>query len=135
MQDAWDHTKAADDYGTPLPAAEYTCHLISADLFNAKTKGTPGVKLAFKIIEGEHRGRYLWHDIYLTPIALPMAKRDLAKLGVTALEQLERTLPSGIRCKVKLTLRNDDDGSEAQPRQTVRGRRDRPAGSEPLRAG
>ena len=41
-----------------------------------------------------------------------MAKRDLAKLGVTALEQLERPLPPGIRCRVKLTLRNDDDGSE-----------------------
>jgi hypothetical protein len=41
-----------------------------------------------------------------------MAKRDLAKLGVTALEQLERPLPQGIRCKVKLVLRRDDDGTE-----------------------
>ena len=41
-----------------------------------------------------------------------MAKRDLAKLGVTALEQLERPLPPGIRCKVKLALRRDDDGTE-----------------------
>ena len=41
-----------------------------------------------------------------------MAKRDLAKLGVTALEQLEQPLPPGIRCKVKLALRRDDDGTE-----------------------
>ena len=41
-----------------------------------------------------------------------MAKRDLAKLGVSALEQLERPLPPGIRCKVKLALRRDDDGAE-----------------------
>ncbi len=41
-----------------------------------------------------------------------MAKRDLGKLGVTALEQLERPLPPGIRCQVKLALRRDDDGNE-----------------------
>jgi hypothetical protein len=41
-----------------------------------------------------------------------MAKRDLGKLGVTSLEQLERPLPPGIRCRVKLALRRDDDGTE-----------------------
>ena len=40
------------------------------------------------------------------------AKRDLAKLGVTALEQLNGRLPPGIRCRVKVTLRKDDDGNE-----------------------
>jgi hypothetical protein len=41
-----------------------------------------------------------------------MAKRDLGKLGVTDLEQLERPLPSGIRCSVTLALRREDHGSE-----------------------
>ena len=41
-----------------------------------------------------------------------MAKRDLGKLGVTSLDQLEQPLPSGIRCTVKLVLRRDDDGTE-----------------------
>ena len=44
--------------------------------------------------------------------SLPMSKRDLAKLCVTSLDQLDQPLPPGIRCKVKLTLRKDDDGSE-----------------------
>jgi len=109
---AWDETEAAEDFGTPLPPAEYTCHLVGADLFNAATKGTPGVKLTFKVIEGEHAGRRLWDDLWLTPAALSMTKRDLAKLGVTAPEQLEQPLPSGIRCRVKLALRKDDDGTE-----------------------
>ncbi len=64
------------------------------------------------MLEGDHQGRQFWHDVWLTPAALPMAKRDLGKLGVTALEQLERPLPPGIRCKVKLALRKDDDGTE-----------------------
>ena len=41
-----------------------------------------------------------------------MAKRDLGKLGVTSLDMLERPLPPGIRCTVKLALRRDDDGNE-----------------------
>ena len=40
-----------------------------------------------------------------------MAKRDLGKLGVTEIEQLEQPLPLGIRCSVKLALRRDDDGT------------------------
>ena len=41
-----------------------------------------------------------------------MAKRDLSKLGVSELDQLEQPLPAGIRCRVKLALRKDDNGAE-----------------------
>ena len=44
---------------------------------------------------------------------MPQTKRDLGKLGVTSLEQLENPLPRFIRCKCKLALRKDDDGNEA----------------------
>jgi len=108
---AWGETQAAEDFA-PLPAGEYACHVIAADPFNAKTKGTPGVKIAFKVIEGDHQGRQVWHDCWLTPAALSQSKRDLGKLGVTSLEQLERPLPPGIRCRVKVTLRKDDEGNE-----------------------
>jgi hypothetical protein len=108
---AWGETQAAEDFA-PLPAGEYIARIIGGDLSTSRTKGTPSYKLAFRVLEGDHQGRQFWHDVYLTPAALPLAKRDLAKLGVTALEQLERPLPPGIRCKAKLTLRRDDDGSE-----------------------
>lgn len=61
------------------------------------------------MIAGEHAGRQVWHDLYLTPAALPMAKRDLAKLGIDDQAKLEQPLPLGIRCKVKVALRTDDD--------------------------
>ena len=67
------------------------------------------------MIEGpsaKDAGRQFWHDLWLTPAALPMTKRDLGKLGVTRLEQLEQPLPHGIRCKVKLARRRGDDGVE-----------------------
>ena len=111
LQDAWAHTKAAEDFAL-LPAGEYVARIIAGECFNAKTNGTPGYKLSFRVLEGQHEGRQFWHDVWLTPAALPMAKRDLGKLGVTSLEQLELPLPPGIRCKVKLVLRKDDDGTQ-----------------------
>ena len=85
---AWGETEAAEDFA-PLPSGEYVARIVGGELFTSKTKGTAGYKLAFRVLEGEHQGRRFWHDVCLTPAALPMAKRDLAKLGVTALEQSE----------------------------------------------
>lgn len=107
----WQETQAAEDFA-PLPPGEYVARLVGGELASSKTKGTPAFKMTFRVLEGEHEGHCFWHDVYLTPAALPMAKRDLAKVGVTALEQLERPLPPGIRCRAKLVLRRDDDGTE-----------------------
>ena len=108
---AWGETQAAEDF-SPLPTGDYVARIVGGELFTSKTKGTAGYKLTFRVLEGDHQGRQFWQDVWLTPAALPMAKRDLLKLGVTALEQLERPLPPGIRCRVKLTLRREDDGTE-----------------------
>ena len=43
---------------------------------------------------------------------MPMAKRDLGKLGITSIDMLERPLPAGIRVAAKVILRKDDDGTE-----------------------
>ncbi|HEY2841805.1 MAG TPA: DUF669 domain-containing protein [Pirellulales bacterium] len=108
---AWGETEAADDFA-PLPAGEYVARVLRGEPFNGKSNGTPGYKLTFRVLEGGHEGRQFWHDVWLTEAAVPMAKRDLANLGVTSPEQLDKPLPPGIRCKVKLTLRRDDDGTE-----------------------
>lgn len=111
IRSAWQTAEAAEDFDT-LPSGEYVARIISGELAASRTKGTPGYKLAFRVLEGDHEGRRFWHDIWLTPAAVSMAKRDLGKLGVTDLEQLEKPLPPGIRCRVKLALRRDDDGTE-----------------------
>jgi hypothetical protein len=64
------------------------------------------------VLEGEHAERRFWHQLWLTEAAMPMTKRDLAKISVTSLEQLDKPLPRGIRCKVRLALRREDDGRE-----------------------
>ena len=111
LRKQWGETEAAGEFD-PLPAGEYVARIIGGELTTAKTKGTPGYKLTFRVLEGAHEGRQFWDDIWLTPAALPMAKRDLSKLGVSELDQLEQPLPAGIRCRVKLALRKDDNGAE-----------------------
>ena len=108
---AWNSTAAAGEMG-PLPAGEYIAKIIAGELMTSKRNETPSYHLAFKVVEGDFVGRRFWHDLWLTPAALPMTKRDLLKIGVTSLDQLERPIPQGIRCKVKLALRRDDDGNE-----------------------
>jgi hypothetical protein len=110
LKQAWNDTQAAGELA-PLPPGEYVAHILSGELDTAKT-GTLGYKLTFTVVEGEHVGRRFWHDIWLTPAALPMAKRDLVKLGITDLDMLDKPLPQGIRVKAKIVLRHDDDGNE-----------------------
>lgn len=111
LRKLWETTEAAGDFA-PLPAGEYIAHVTAAELFNSRTNSTPGVKLTFRVAEGEHVGRLVWHDCWLTEAALPQTKRDLLKLGISSLELLDRPLPRGIRCRVKVTLRTADDGTQ-----------------------
>lgn len=107
----WESTTAADDFVT-LPKGTYVAHIIGGELFTSKSNSTPGFKLRFKVLEGEHEGRHFWHDVWLTAAAMPMAKRDLGKLGITNIEQLEQPLKGLIRVEAKVALRRDDDGNE-----------------------
>lgn len=111
LTSAWGSTEAAKDFA-PLPAGEYVARIVTGELKTSRKNATPGYKLTFRVLEGEHAGRLFWHDIWLTPLALPMAKRDLSKLGVMSIDQLEQPLSPGFRCKVKLVLQREDDGSE-----------------------
>jgi len=108
---AWNSTEAAGEF-TALPAGEYVAQIVAGVLETSRTNATPGYKLTFRVMEGEHAGRQFFHDLWLTPAALAMTKRDLLKLGVTELAQLDSPLPQGIRCKVKLARRKGDDGVE-----------------------
>jgi hypothetical protein len=118
IRDLWNNTDAAGELG-PLPPGEYVADIIGGELESSRTKATPGYKLTFSVVEPvEFVGRRFWLDCWLTPAALPQSKRDLAKIGVQSLDQLEKPLPARIRCRVKLALRKDDNGDE---RNRVRG--------------
>jgi len=104
----WDKTTAAEEY-SPLPKGSYIAHIVSGELHESKN-GKPGYKLTFQVLDGKYEGRRFWHDTWLSDAALPMAKRDLGKLGIKSPDQLEQPLQVGIRCKVSLAVRRGDDG-------------------------
>jgi hypothetical protein len=110
LERTWSTTKPADDL-KPIPAGDYRCRVTSGELFTSKS-GTPGYKLTLEVLDGEHAGRRVWHDVWLTEAALAMAKRDLAKLGIDRPEQLERPLPEGIIISARVALKRNDDGTE-----------------------
>jgi hypothetical protein len=106
----WASTKAADEL-KPLPSGEYRCLIANGEPFKARS-GTSGFKLKFVVLDGEHIDRIVWHDIWITELALPIAKRDLAKLGITSLDKLDRPFPEGIVVVAKVALLKNDDGTE-----------------------
>lgn len=111
FDNVWNSTDAAGEFG-PMPRGVYVCHATKGELEKSRLNRTPGYKLEFTVIEGDHRGRKVWTDLWLTPAALPASKRDLAKLGIVSPEQMEQPLPRWIRCKVTVTIRKDDAGIE-----------------------
>src|SRR4051812_9295891 len=100
----WDETQAAGDMG-PLPAGTYVARVESAEFFSARS-GPPGIKLTLVVVEpAEFGGRRIWHDAWLTPAAMPSTKRDLLKLGITDLSQLDRPIPGGLIVECRVALR------------------------------
>lgn len=107
--DTWNNTAAAGDDG-PIPPGTYTCYVASLHPRQSRSKNTPGISLVFEVLEGEYAGRRVWHSLWLTPAAIPRAKRDLAKIGITRPEQIDQPLPRGIRCSIVVVLRKTDEG-------------------------
>jgi len=109
IRELWDRTAAAAEL-EPLPAGMYDATIVKGELFTSKEKQTPGYRLEFVVADGDFRNRRFWHDLWLTPAALPQTKRDATKLGVTDLAQLERPLPARFKCRVKLVLHKTNNG-------------------------
>src|SRR5215471_19272715 len=109
LEGAWLTTTAAPDHDPdpdrkPIPTGKYPCRVINGGPFVART-GNKGYKLTFEGLEGPYAGRRLWHDHWFTEKALPMTKRDLAKLGINHFEQLDVPLREGIIVSARVTLK------------------------------
>lgn len=108
----WDKVQSADDYGTPLAAGKYVCVWKKGELATSRT-GTASYKITFEVETGEHAGRKVWNDIWLTPKSRNIAKRDLEKLGITnPREQLSQPIPRWLRVAVWVGLQKDESGTE-----------------------
>jgi len=108
LRELWQSTEAAPEL-RPLPAGTYEGQLERVELASSN-RGTPCVRLTFRIEGGEHAGRRLRHDAWMTVRAMSLSKRDLQRLGITDLAQVGRPLPGVITCSLRVSVRRDDAG-------------------------
>lgn len=52
-----------------LPDGEYPCFVYDLEGDYSSQKKTPQITATLKVANGEHKGRQLWHTVYLTPKA------------------------------------------------------------------
>jgi len=109
LEGLYKEIQAAPEFG-PVPRGEFNCRVVNGELFNARTTGTPGYKLTLEITDGQYAGRRLYHNFWLTRAALPGVKRDLPKLAMTELSELQGPPPVGILLRCKVSLRTNDQG-------------------------
>lgn len=102
-----------------LPPAWYTCRLDDIRPDQSAKKLTPSVTLEWTVIEGDHAKRKVWQSLWLTENALSRTKRDLAKLGITNLDQIEDGITAKITASVLVGERRDD-GGEYDPKNEIR---------------
>jgi hypothetical protein len=110
LLEVWNDAEAAQEF-VPLPAGKYHCRLASGKLMRSK-KGNVYYRLLFEVIDGEYAGRCCSFPIWLTSAAMPFAKRDLKKISITDLRQLDSPVQQGLICEVTVALRKDDNGEE-----------------------
>jgi len=91
----------------PLPAGDYVAELVSGKLGQSRG-GTRRYELRAKIVEGEHAGKMIFDDWYLTTAAMWKSGPLLKALGIDNPEKLRRELPAGLLARVKLAIEDYD---------------------------
>lgn len=110
LDEEFQRTEAASDGGVVLPAGTYVMRAVGR-LKQSRIKQTNFFELELTVADGGRAGRKIWHAIWLTPDALPLARRDLDKLGIKSLKELRGTLPSWL-LEASVRVRVDDNGEQ-----------------------
>jgi hypothetical protein len=100
-----------------LPAGTYPCVCTDGRFARSKIKGTPSYKLKFEVADGQHKGRLVWHDCYLTAAAVRHSKGILTAFGVM---DVAKPLDGRFACLVTVRPRVADDGSEHTEVKAIR---------------
>ena len=97
------------DTQQPLPSDAYECEAIKGELFTSKS-GTKGYKITWQVVSGEHTGRWIWQDLWLSAKAMAFSKERLKHVGINTSEQLSQPIPAGRICKLVVVQRQSDNG-------------------------
>ncbi len=81
-----------------LPVGTYIVEIKDNAMITSKNKGTPGLSMSFKVVEGAYRNRLIWTTFWITKETLPYFKSKMQKLQVvfSRLSDLEKIKIRGV---------------------------------------
>jgi hypothetical protein len=94
-----------------LPPGTYTGTLIASRIVRSLRTKNVGVMLLWEIPR-QVRAKRVWRTLWLSPAALPRTKRELARLGVRTLADLDNDPPvrPGALCRLVIAGKTSSDG-------------------------
>lgn len=122
-------TDKVDDF-EKLPDGEYSCLLEEVKNKKSEKTGTEWIEFKFSILDGEHKGRYIWVNYYFSVKTAQRSIRALKKLAYdfgfdltvdsfASMDTLASTLNglAGNVATVKQTTKNDFSNYSVTPQQ------------------
>jgi hypothetical protein len=114
----WEDTSSESGGFEPLPPGDYTMLAIDSEMKETR-KGGERLNFQWEIIEGEHKGRYIWDGFNLknaSEKAVKISKSELASLcracGVMSPDDSAQLHNIPITARVKIGKWIDGEGNE-----------------------
>jgi len=99
----------------PLPKDDYLAKIVESDVKVTAKKDGKYIKLKFKILQGEFKGRFVWTNINIVnpnPVAVEIAQKELATLcracGKGAIQDTQELHETPFMMKLKITPAKGD---------------------------
>lgn len=106
---------------SPLPDGKYLCQ--ASEIEEATTQYDDEMwKLKFEVVEGEHKGRFIFDNLVFSEAALKRAKLICSRLGLDVSGEVELTpsMLKGRRCYLSvLTEEYEDSEGKTKKRNVV----------------
>lgn len=119
LLDRFEAAEAADEIG-PVPKGTYIAVAETGELTSSPRSGTRGFRICYRILDGKFANRKVWRTYSFTNAAVAYTKRDLSKFGIHNKADFQRPFPRDrFICKLVVTLRTDDEGTERNEIKSV----------------
>lgn len=104
----------------PLPDDDYLCRLSEIEEAST-TQGDEMWKLRFEVIQGEHKGRYIFDNLVFSEAALKRVKLICSRLGLDVSGELDLTpgMIEGHTCYVTTEIEEYEDNEGRIKRRNV----------------
>jgi hypothetical protein len=98
----------APDLDEPVKRGKYEARVFDLNFGMFGENETPGIRVCFKILQGDYAGRYLRKTVWLTDRASALASRDLGKLGITSADDINNPELKTYLFEIRVVVNEND---------------------------